>query len=93
MNKKYKPKTYKVTVYSILTVCVGYLVLSSIATIYFGGDPRGIQQIIVQNLPKEKPISTVIYLLVAVSCLLTMPVLIAGVAEMLEKNCRCACEA
>ena len=48
---------------------------------------------IVQNLPKENPISTVMYLLVAVSCLLTMPVIIAGIAELLEKNCAIAAAA
>lgn len=93
MNRKEQPKTYKLTVYAIYGVCVGYLMLSAIAAIYFSSDPRGVQQIIVQNLPKENPISTVIYLLVAVSCLLTMPVIIASIAELLEKNCAIAAAA
>ena len=89
MKSSVQAKTFKLTVYTIYGLAIVYVLLSSIATVHFSNDPRGIQQIIVQNLPKENPLSTVIYLLVAVSCLLTMPVLIAGIAELLEKNCAC----
>lgn len=71
----------------VVGICFAYLSLASLAAVFFSADPRGVQQIIVQNLPASSWAAALIYVLVAASCLCTMPVFISTTAELLESGC------
>lgn len=87
MRHDEQPRTYGVTKQCVAGICFAYLSLASLAAVFFSGDPRGVQQMIVQNLPAASWASAAIYVLVAASCLCTMPVFIATTAELLESGC------
>ena len=82
-----QPKTFRVTTRCVAVVCFAYLFLGSLCAAYFSADPRGVQQMVVQNLPAASWASATIFVLVAASCLCTMPVFVATAAELLESGC------
>ena len=92
VERAQQPRTLATTKKSIFAVCLVYLLFSVSATVIYGSvrDADG-NLAIPANLVKALPPSSVcgagIYALMWLSCVCSMPVLLASTAEVLEKNC------
>lgn len=92
VDRAQQPRTLATTKKSIFAVCLVYLLFSVPATVVYGSvrDADGNLSIpanLVKALPPASLCGAGIYLLMWLSCVCSMPVLLASTAEVVEKNC------
>ena len=92
VDRAQQPRTLATTKKSIFAVCLVYLLFSVPAAVIYGSvrDADGNVSIpanLVKALPPTSLCGAGIYLLMWLSCVCSMPVLLASTAEVVEKNC------
>ena len=92
VDRAQQPRTLATTKKSIFAVCLVYLLFSIPATVIYGSvrDADGnlaIPANLVKALPPSSLCGAGIYALMWLSCVCSMPVLLASTAEVVEKNC------
>ena len=88
MRKTQVHKTFKVTIYSITAICIVYMLLAVPATIIYGSSPDGIMPNVISNMPSASIWATFINVLMALSCMCSLPVLLSSTTELLEATCK-----